>query len=292
MSEGIDTPGAAIVPQQTHPEPQAPVSSSPAVVALGRIAPPGGRGGLWFWGGLCAVLAAAAFFFHSRAAKQDQANREAQEQLQLFVADNQKLRAEVDRLQTELAREGTLLRNREQVLRETTESLQQVQAQADQAAKDADARAQRVEALRTALDKAIPNDPDIQVVAFSKETPPRVVIRLGSGLLFDPGLVVLNDKGKALLKTVADALAAQKPAGTLSVECHLDSTPLKTMSAADMTGRRASEAAIFISQADPALAAAKPIAAQGFADSRPLVSNDGPDHAKNRRLEVVLTVGE
>ncbi|SDT87189.1 OmpA family protein [Verrucomicrobium sp. GAS474] len=309
MSEGLDIPGAASAGKeskpQTPPQPTEPSPTSstpypaPPVSPLARLqplAPPGGRGGLFFWSGLCFFLAVAAFLFHTRLSKSEQSNREAQEQLQLFVSDNQKLRSEVDRLQTELSREGSLLRNREQILRETTESLQDVQARADQAGKAAEARRLGAEALRAALDKAIPNDPDIQVVTAPGDaaTAPRVIIRIGTGLLFDPGETVPNAKGAPLLKTVAAAIstqAAQKLPAAVAVEAHFDSTPLKSTNAWDLTSTRAGAVVKALTDSVPSLATMK-IAAQGFADTRPLVPNDSPDHTKNRRVEIVLTVGD
>ena len=163
-----------------------------------------------------------------------------------------------------------------------------------QAGKTAETLRQNAEALRAALDKAIPNDPDIQVVAFTKDQPVRVVLRLGTGLIFDAGEVAPNVKGAALLKTVASAVAAQAAVrlpAAVAVEAHFDSTPLKTTNGWDLTSRRAGAVVKALTDTSPALAALK-IAAQGFADTRPLVPNDGPDHAKNRRVEIVLTVSE
>ncbi len=128
----------------------------------------------------------------------------------------------------------------------------------------------------------------------SKDPQPKVVVRLGTGLLFEPGETVPNAKGAALLKTVAAAIAAQaaqKLPAAVAVEAHFDATPLKTTNAWDLTGSRAGAVVKALTDNAPSLAALK-IAAQGYADTRPLVPNDGPDHAKNRRVEIVLTVGD
>ncbi len=118
-----------------------------------------------------------------------------------------------------------------------------------------------------------------------------VVIRINSALLFPLGSDRLHPEGERLLGDIARAL--KDLPGEIRVEGHTDDLPIHTprfpsnwelsLARAARVGR----AFIEVYGIDP-----RRIVLSGYADQRPLVPNDSPEHRqRNRRVEVYLTAG-
>ena len=265
--------------------------------------PVGGRSALIFWGGLTLLLAVGLLYLYRGFAVQERHSRLLKDDQQRLMEENTKLRAEVDTLQTELSQTGSMLKNREQILRETTESLQQVKAQNDQADQLADQQNHARADLQDQLAKAIQAlDPALPADSFKIWTEgDHVSIRLANALLFDGSDTVLNAKGADLLKKLGAALKTASPDQEIVIDGYTDSTPPPAAAPAapgaapvppkplpnlwDVSARRAS--AVVRVLADAGIAPERLIA-RGLGSSRPVVPNDGPDHLKNRRIEIMV----
>ena len=259
--------------------------------------PSGGRSALIFWGGLTLLLAVGLLYLYRGFAIEERHARLLKDDQQRLIDENKKLRDEVDTLQTELSQTGTMLKNREQILRETTESLQQVKAQNDQADQLADQQNHARADLQDQLAKAIQAlDPAPPAESFKIWTEgDHVSIRLANALLFDGSDTVLNAKGADLLKKLAVALKTAPTDQEIVIDGYTDTTPVPAATATapapkppnlwDVSARRAS--AVVRILADAGIAPDRLIA-RGLGASHPVAPNDGPDHLKNRRIEIVV----
>jgi len=250
--------------------------------------PRGGHAALWFWGGLCVILAAALLYLYKGYTTQERQGRFLLDQQQLLTSENQKLSSQVDKLQTELSQTGSLLRNREEILRATKESLETVKAQNDQEIATGEAARKAREDLQAAIEKAADLSGADGFRVFAEGD--RVIVRLSHGLLFDVNEVTLADKGAALLKKIAPALKAA-PAPEIDVDGHTEAAPPAgpTAKAAasnwDLSARRA--AAVVRALGDDGVPAAC-LTLRAFAGNHPIAPNDGAERVKNRRIEIIL----
>ncbi|MDQ2650662.1 MAG: flagellar motor protein MotB [Actinomycetota bacterium] len=142
------------------------------------------------------------------------------------------------------------------------------------------AQAQITEQLRVAgLD---------QVARFRYEARGLIVTIVTDRVLFAPGSADLTPDGKAILDVVSDALAPLP--NLLAVEGHTDAVPINTE-------RFPSNWELSTARATSVLRAlvtghgidADRLSAAGYADQRPLATNDSADgRAQNRRVEIVV----
>ncbi len=118
-----------------------------------------------------------------------------------------------------------------------------------------------------------------------------VRVRMKSRLLFKAGTAELNPKGVGFLDSVVGLLSGNKNL-FLVVEGHTDSTKVRSAqypSNWELSVIRASTVLQYLLEKG---APAHKLAAAGFADSRPLFSNDRPEtRILNRRVEFLFKLG-
>ncbi len=167
--------------------------------------PAGGRGALYFWGGLSLLLACGLVGAYQQAASSEKKSRQLSEQSVLLINERDKLRSQVDMLQTELSQQGVQLKNSEETLREAKQTLQSAQAQNDQQGQQAEAARRAEGDLQALLQKAVPAADGLEILN-GKAGDGVVTVRLSNTLLFDAGDVAPNAKGADILKKLAAAL--------------------------------------------------------------------------------------
>jgi chemotaxis protein MotB len=111
------------------------------------------------------------------------------------------------------------------------------------------------------------------------------VVRVPGTLLFESGKATLKPEMLDSLRKMVDLLKS-KPGVVLQVEGHTDDVPIRTVQFASnwelSTSRAIAVIRFFMAEGIPA----ERLSAAGYADSRPLVPNDGPDNREvNRRVE-------
>jgi chemotaxis protein MotB len=111
------------------------------------------------------------------------------------------------------------------------------------------------------------------------------VVRVPGTLLFQSGKATLKPEMLASLRAMVDLLKS-KPDVVLQVEGHTDDIPISTPQFASNWELSASRAIavirFFMAEGIPA----ERLSAAGYADSRPLVPNEGPENREvNRRVE-------
>jgi chemotaxis protein MotB len=113
------------------------------------------------------------------------------------------------------------------------------------------------------------------------------MLRIADHLLFDSASASLTPSGKATLAQLTDKLGAFP--GRISVEGHSDNRPITTSrypSNWELSSARASAVLRFLTQQG---IDATRLRAIGYADTKPLSSNDDArGRASNRRVELVL----
>ena len=114
-----------------------------------------------------------------------------------------------------------------------------------------------------------------------------VVLQLDGDALFKIGDAELQEKAYSLLDEVVTIAEAQ--AGPLEVEGHTDNVPIKSSkypSNWELSSARAGSATRYLT--DSGLAASR-IKAIGYADTRPIESNETAEgRARNRRIEILF----
>jgi chemotaxis protein MotB len=131
---------------------------------------------------------------------------------------------------------------------------------------------------------SVGDDVDIRVT-YTRQGPR---LSFDDGILFEFGGAELNPAGFFFLNRIADVI--QKLPYPVRVEGHTDNMPIHTRrfpSNWELSTVRAVNVVKYFVEAgnvDP-----RRLSAVGYGDSKPLVSNDSPEHrAKNRRVEIVL----
>ncbi len=251
--------------------------------------PAGGRGALYFWGGLSLLLACGLVGAYQQAASSEKKSRQLSEQSVLLINERDKLRSQVDMLQTELSQQGVQLKNSEETLREAKQTLQSAQAQNDQQGQQAEAARRAESDLQALLQKAVPAADGLDILN-GKAGDGVVTVRLSNTLLFDAGDVAPNAKGADVLKKLAAALKGAASVQEIAVGGHSDpavaAAPGKPAPDVwDLSARRAAAVARALAEGG---VAPMSLSAQGFGATRPAFPNDGPDKAKNRRVDIVI----
>lgn len=117
-----------------------------------------------------------------------------------------------------------------------------------------------------------------------------VSVYVTDGVLFDSGQARLKDEGRQLLDTLLPVFASV--GNKLIVEGHTDDVPIRSTAFPSnwelSTGRAT---AVLHGLVDGQGIEASRVSVAGYADTRPRVPNDSPEHrAVNRRVEVVVAV--
>ena len=276
--------------------PDAPApTASPAVPPRPPVwMPAGGRGALYFWGGLCALLVVGLIVFYRQASSEEKVTRQLNDQTRLLLSERDKLRSQVDMLQTEVSQQTIQIKSSEETLREAKQTLQAAQAQSDQQGQQAEAVRRGETDLQAALVKALPAQDGLAIVPGAAGDGV-LTVRLATILLFDTGDTAPNAKGADLLKKIAAVIKATPSVAAVEVGGYSDPEPPVAAGAAkanvwDLSSRRAAGTVRVL--ADGGVAETL-LAAQGFGATHPLVPNDGPnaDRAKNRRVEITVRIG-
>ncbi|MEA3560542.1 MAG: OmpA family protein [Candidatus Omnitrophota bacterium] len=119
-----------------------------------------------------------------------------------------------------------------------------------------------------------------------------VVVTMVAEVLFDSGKAAIKDPSKKTLQKVASVLSKGKTSDNfIYVEGHTDNVPIKYSgykSNWELSTKRATEVLHFF--IDKCKINPRRLAATGYGEQRPLVSNDTPEgRAKNRRVEVIIS---
>lgn len=143
------------------------------------------------------------------------------------------------------------------------------------------------EAIETVMADEIASD--IMDIIHAGNT---VVVRFPDQVSFPSGSGEMKDEFLPVLGKFLSVLEQSK--GQILISGHTDDLPISTdqyRSNWDLSSSRAASVAHFILKYTSI--APSRIAVQGYADSRPLVPNDNPEHrAKNRRVEITIQQAE
>ncbi|MBM3270387.1 MAG: flagellar motor protein MotB [Candidatus Sericytochromatia bacterium] len=123
---------------------------------------------------------------------------------------------------------------------------------------------------------------------FVKPDPRGLVIEFRSNLLFDIGDDTLLGPGENLLKSIASGLTAAASAGyTIAVEGHTDNVPISSPRFRSNWELSTNRATTVIRHLAAQGIPREQLMASGFADIKPKVPNDTPEHrAANRRVVI------
>ncbi len=124
-------------------------------------------------------------------------------------------------------------------------------------------------------------------VAFRLEARGLVVTIVSDKVLFDPGQADLRPEGRQIVDNLAAAL--DKLPNQLSVEGHTDNTPISGRFPSNWELSTARATTVLRELIDRHGFSADRLQAAGYADTRPVATNDTPDgRAANRRVELVV----
>ena len=117
----------------------------------------------------------------------------------------------------------------------------------------------------------------------------KVIIRLAEQGSFESGSANLKSQFKTLLSNVGNTVSSSK--GEIRIEGHTDNVPVianaKFKSNWDLSGARAGSVADYL--IDSSSIKQGRISVQGFADTKPIQSNDSASgRSKNRRIEIIV----
>ena len=142
--------------------------------------------------------------------------------------------------------------------------------------------------IRDAIARSIKElgiEKDVEVSLVDKD----IVITMTEGITFKPGKSEILDKSGAIMGEIAGSIR-KNPSYTIEIDGHTDNLPIHTPrypSNWELSEARATSVLkCFIDTygIDPSR-----FYIRGYADRRPLVSNDSPEHrAQNRRVEIRL----
>ncbi|MFQ3787659.1 flagellar motor protein MotB [Halomonas sp. A29] len=142
--------------------------------------------------------------------------------------------------------------------------------------------------LKPRHDGLQPRFPGLNIEGVSvSEGQQGITLRIDDNLLFDSGQDVLTGQGREVLGRLREALATFD--GDISVEGHTDSIPIATArfpSNWELSSGRAIAVLRYLSELG---LPAERLRAVGYAETRPLESNQTPEgRAANRRVELLL----
>ena len=117
----------------------------------------------------------------------------------------------------------------------------------------------------------------------------KVIIRLAEQGSFESGSANLKSQFKTLLNSVGNTVSSSK--GEIRIEGHTDNVPVianaKFKSNWDLSGARAGSVADYL--IDSSNIKQGRLSVQGFADTKPIQSNDSASgRSKNRRIEIIV----
>lgn len=131
----------------------------------------------------------------------------------------------------------------------------------------------------TGLGKAVSVQISRQAVSF----------RISNELLFTSGQATLSKEGVPLIKKLADVISRSKY--PVSVEGHSDNVPILTKQFASNWDLSTSRATSVLRELVHDGVDAQRLRAVGYADTKPLESNDTPEgRAANRRVELIMRI--
>mgnify|MGYP001597713452 CR=1 FL=1 len=151
---------------------------------------------------------------------------------------------------------------------------------------------QVLEALRRRMEKALRpvllQRPEKNPSVTLEVENGRLRIRLAAQRFFDPASASLRPESLAVLDAIAEEISNSKH--NIRVEGHTDDEALRSTRFRNNWDLSASRAATVVSYLEQAhQVPPERLAAAGLGSTRPLVSNDTPDHREmNRRIEIVL----
>jgi chemotaxis protein MotB len=147
---------------------------------------------------------------------------------------------------------------------------------------------ERADNLKNSISKALMNYKTDELNVYQKDG--KVYVSLAEKLLFKSGSDVVDPKGKAALKTLADVLNSSKDF-TVAIEGHTDDVPIKTKMFEDnwdLSTARASSIVRVLTK-DNGFDSSR-ITASGRSEYHPVsVNTTAEGRADNRRTEVILS---
>ena len=150
------------------------------------------------------------------------------------------------------------------------------------------AQNEKTENLKNSISKALMNYKTDELNVYQKDG--KVYVSLAEKLLFKSGSDVVDPKGKAALKTLADVLNSSKDF-TVAIEGHTDNVPIKTKVFEDnwdLSTARASSIVRVLTK-DNGFDSGR-ITASGKSEFHPVNANTTAEgRAGNRRTEVILS---
>lgn len=150
------------------------------------------------------------------------------------------------------------------------------------------AQADKTNELKNSISKAMMNYKTDELNVYQKDG--KVYVSLAEKLLFKSGSDVVDPKGKAALKTLADVLNSSKDF-TVDIEGHTDNVPVKTKVFEDnwdLSTARASSIVRVLTK-DNGFDSSR-ITASGKSEFHPVgVNTSAEGRADNRRTEIVLS---
>ncbi len=116
----------------------------------------------------------------------------------------------------------------------------------------------------------------------------KMVVSLGSDVLFPSGSAKLSDKGQQTIKDVTAQLVSI-PDKKYQVEGHTDNVPISTTAFASNWELASARALTVVKTMMQNSMPTTRLSAASFADAQPISTNDTPDgKALNRRIEIVI----
>jgi chemotaxis protein MotB len=167
-------------------------------------------------------------------------------------------------------------------LRDSVEQMKKAMSALERQQKEAEARVAEFKTLLQRFKTLIDNG-TLRV----KMVDGRMVVSLGSDILFASGSAGLSPEGKKTVSDVAKILATVDR--KYQVEGHTDNVPIKTSQFPSNWELAAARAITVVETMMEAGVRAERVSAASFADARPVQKNESSDGRKaNRRIEIVI----
>jgi len=198
---------------------------------------------------------------------------------QAEVAENERLRAELDRLRATLLSSSADERTLAVALGESRARADALEA-AEAAARE---RARLMSDIAIRLKRSVDTG-NLQVTLRDG----RIVLRMPSDLLFDSGQATVSRRGQTALRSIADVLKGV-PDRRFQVAGHTDAEPIDT-TRFPSNWELSTARAVSVVRALVALGVAPgALSAAGYGEFDPVGANDAAaGRAKNRRIEITL----
>ncbi len=257
---------------------------------------PGGQGGLLFALPTAALLVIGVLYFSQRSRSQEMAANALRHQESLLHAENEQLRAQVDKLQTELAEVGSLARKKEEMLKEKEATLETTRAASEQRDAEQKIANQKRELTLLELHKNFAQNLkaklDVKQISLRRDSS-HLVALIPLAQLFNSGEEDLKPEAAAFLASVATLLKGVPDSAEIRIVGHSDNTPLQGALAQrfpsnlELSAFRAAAVARALTKAGGL--PAQRLIPVGRGEAQPLVSNDAKDGKnQNRRIEIIV----